>query len=82
VKSSRGFQQPFSHVILMERFVRGQKWCSKGAVDGDLFAEVVQISGNGRSGTVVITDAQGNVIDTFDGTVDQFQASGRWEPLE
>lgn len=66
----------------MKRFVRGQKWCSKGAVDGDLFAEVAQVSSNGLSGTVVITDAQDNVIDTFNGTVEQFQASGRWERLE
>jgi|HubBroStandDraft_6_1064221.scaffolds.fasta_scaffold1017801_2 hypothetical protein len=36
-------------------------------------------SDQGRRGTVVITDEQGDVLDTFCGRAETFQASGEWQ---
>jgi hypothetical protein len=63
----------------MERFSVGQKWKATDAVFGTVFGEVIEISDDGRSGTVVITDDQSNVVDTFTGTAADFQASGKWQ---
>ena len=49
------------------------------AVSGIVFGEVIEISDDGRSGTVVITDDQSNVVDTSTGTAADFQASGKWQ---
>ena len=63
----------------MERFSAGQKWKMTDAVFGTFFGEVIEISDSGRSGSIVITDDQGNVVDTFTGNAADFQASGKWQ---
>jgi hypothetical protein len=45
----------------MKRFSIGQKWVMTDPVFGNFFGEVIEISDEGRSGTVVITDEQDNV---------------------
>jgi len=50
-------------------------------VFGTFFGEVIEISDEGRSGTVVITDERDNVVDTFTGTAADFQASGEWQSV-
>jgi hypothetical protein len=52
------------------------------AVFGTFFGEVIEISDDGASGTVFITDEQGNEVDTFTGTAAEFQASGQWRLLD
>ena len=52
----------------MEQFVVGQKWIMADAVFGTFVGGVVEIADDGISGTVVITDGQGNIVDTFTGT--------------
>ena len=64
------------------RFLVGQKWINKDPIYGTFFGEVMEISGEGRRGTVVITDDQGNVLDTYIGTAATFQASGEWQLIE
>ena len=49
------------------------------AVFGSFFGEVIEISDQGRWGSVVITDHEGNVVDTFTGSAADFQASGEWQ---
>jgi hypothetical protein len=63
----------------MERFSVGQKWKMTDAVFGTVFGEVIEISDEGWSGSIVITDDQGNVVDTFTGNAADFQASGEWQ---
>jgi hypothetical protein len=63
----------------MKRFSIGQKWVMTDAVFGSFFGEVIEISDRGRSGSVVITDHEGNVVDTFTGSAADFQASGEWQ---
>jgi len=63
----------------MERFSVGQKWKMTDAVLGTFFGEVIEISDRGRSGSIVITDDQSNVVDTFTGSAADFQASGEWQ---
>jgi len=65
----------------MKRFSIGQKWVMTDPVFGSFFGEVIEISDEGRSGTVVITDEQDNVVDTFTGTAADFQASGEWQSV-
>jgi len=65
----------------MKRFSIGQKWVMTDSVFGSFFGEVIEISDEGRSGTVVITDEQDNVVDTFTGTAADFQASGEWQSV-
>ena len=62
----------------MEQFVVGQKWIMADAVFGTFVGDVVEISDDGISGTVVITDDQGNIVDTFTGTAAEFQRCGEW----
>ena len=52
------------------------------AVFGIFIGEVSEVSEDGASGTVVISDNEGNEVDTFTGTVTEFQASGEWRLLE
>jgi hypothetical protein len=63
----------------MERFSVGQKWTMTDAVFGTFFGEVIEISDQGRSGCVVITDDRNDVVDTFTGSAADFQASGEWQ---
>ena len=64
------------------RFFVGQKWINKDPIYGTFFGEVMEISGEGRRGTVVITNDRGNVLDTFSGSAAAFQASGEWQLIE
>ena len=64
---------------MMKRFVIGQKWVNEDAMYGRFFGEVIETSDQGRRGTVVITDGQGNVLDTYNGSAATFQASGDWQ---
>ena len=66
----------------MKRFAVGQKWVAEAAVYGRFLGEVIEISAEGRWGSVVITDDQGNVLDTYIGTAAAFQASGEWQLTE
>ena len=67
---------------LMREFVLGQKWMMADAVFGTFIGEVIEVSDDGASGTVLISDDQGNEVDTFTGTIAEFQASGEWRLLE
>jgi hypothetical protein len=66
----------------MKQFAVGQKWVSEDAGYGSVNAEVIETSNQGRRGTVVITDDQGNVLDIFSRTAPSFQASGEWQLIE
>ena len=66
----------------MKRFAVGQKWVNEDAMYGRFLGEVIEISAQGRWGTVVITDDRGNVLDTYIGTAEAFQASGEWQLVE
>ena len=65
----------------MERFSVGQKWKMTDAVLGTFFGEVIEISDGGQSGSLVITDDRGNVVDMFTGSAADFQASGEWQSI-
>jgi hypothetical protein len=67
---------------LMEEFVVGQKWIMVDAIFGSFMGEVIEVSEDGASGSVIIRDEEGNEVDTFTGTVTEFQASGEWRLLE
>ena len=58
------------------RFLIGQKWITK---DGKLQGEVVEISDDGRSGALVITDDKGIIVDSYAGTWAAFQGLGVWQ---
>ena len=66
----------------MEEFVVGQRWIMADVVFGTFIGEVIEVSENGASGTVIIRDDEGNEVDTFAGTVTEFQVSGEWRLLE
>src|SRR5205807_9044356 len=69
-------------IIQTKPFSIGQKWVNQDPIYGTFFGEVIEISDEGRRGTVVITDDQGNVLDTFSGSAATFQASGEWKLIE
>ena len=52
------------------------------ALFGTFIGEVIEISEDGMSGSVLITDDQGNEVETFTGSAAEFQASGEWRLLE
>jgi len=66
----------------MQEFVLGQKWIMADALFGTFIGEVIEISEDWMSGSVLITDDQGNEVDTFTGSAAEFQASGEWRLLE
>jgi hypothetical protein len=66
----------------MEEFVVGQRWIMVDAVFGMFIGEVIEVYDDGASGTVIIKGDEGNEVDTFTGTVTEFQASGEWRLLE
>ena len=66
----------------MKEFILGQKWVMSDALFGTFIGKVIDVSEDGMSGTVLIEDDQGNEVDTFAGTVAEFQASGEWRLLE
>lgn len=67
---------------LMEEFFLGQKWIMTDAVFGTFIGQVIEVSDDDASGTVLITDEDGNEVDTFTGTAAEFQASGEWRLLQ
>ena len=66
----------------MKRLSVGQKWKTKDAVYGPFFGEVIETSDEGRWGTVVVTDHQGIVLDTYRGSAATFQVSREWQLIE
>jgi hypothetical protein len=66
----------------MKRFSVGQKWVNEDAMYGRFLGEVIETSAQGRWGTVMITDDQGNLLDTYIGTAEAFQASGEWRLMD
>ena len=62
----------------MKRFSVGQQWVQADPVFGTFYGEV-EVSDDGKSGTVFITDDHGNQLDTFTGSAVEFQASGEWQ---
>ena len=67
---------------LMLEIALGQKWIMADATFGTFFGEVIEVFEDGAAGTVLITGDQENEVDTFTGTVAEFQASGEWRLLE
>jgi hypothetical protein len=61
----------------MVRFFIGQRWITK---DGARRGEVVEVSDEGRSGGLVITDDKGNDVDRYSGAAAGFQGPGNWQP--
>ena len=66
----------------MKRFSVGQKWVMTDPVYGTFSGEVVNIFDECQSGTVVITDDQDNIVDTFTGRAADFQARGEWQSID
>ena len=54
----------------------------KDAVFVTFIGEVIEVFEDGAAGTVLITGDQENEVDSFTGTVAEFQASGEWRLLE
>jgi hypothetical protein len=69
-------------LTLMLEFTRDQKWIMADATFGTFFAQLIHVSDDGISGTIIITDEKGNIVDTFVGTAPEFQASGEWHLVE
>ena len=67
---------------LMLEFTLGQKWMMTDATFGTFFAEAIEAFEDGISGIVVITDENGNRVDTFSGTAVEFHGSGEWRLLK
>ena len=66
----------------MKRFAVGQKWVAEACMYDRFLGEVIEIADHGRRGSVVITDDQGNVVDTYIGVATKFRASGDWQLTE
>ena len=62
----------------MSDFSVGQKWVMADPVFGIFYGEVGEVSDDGLVVTVVITDDEGNDLDTFVGSAAEFRASGEW----
>ena len=62
----------------MKRFSIGQKWVTSDTVYG----EVIEVFDGGESGIVIITDEHGEMLDTFNGSAADFQATGEWELVD
>ena len=62
----------------MQEFALGQKWIMTDVLFGTFIAEVIEVSEDGMSGTLLIEDDEGNEVDTLAGTAAEFQASGEW----
>ena len=63
----------------MEHFSVGQRWIARDAIFGTFFGEVIEVSDDGQSGIVIITDDRDNMLDTFSGSAADFQTSGEWQ---
>jgi len=60
----------------MSDFSVGQKWVMADPIFGIFYGEVVEVSDDALSDTVVITDSEGNNLDTFIGSAAEF---GEWQ---
>src|SRR6266436_3861177 len=63
----------------MSDFSVGHKWVMADPIFGIFYGEVVEVSDDGLSDTVVITDSEGNNLDTFIGSAAEFRVSGEWQ---
>ena len=63
----------------MSNFCAGQKWVMSDPIFGIFYGEVAEVADEGLSGTVVITDGEGNELDTFIGSAAEFRVSGEWQ---
>jgi len=63
----------------MEEFFEGQRWVMSHTMCGTFYGDVIAVSDAGASGTVIITDDQGNVVDTFSGSAASFLVSAAWQ---
>ena len=63
----------------MSDFSVDQKWVMADPIFGIFYGEVAEVSDKGLSGTVVITDGEGNELDTFTGSAAEFRVSGEWQ---
>ena len=68
--------------LYMPHFCVGQKWIAEDLIFGTFYGEAIEVWDGGRSGLVIITDNEDNVLDTFSGKAGRFQASGEWRPAE
>ena len=68
-----------SEQVHMEHFSVGQRWIARDAIFGTFFGEVIEVSDDGQSGIIIITDDRDNMLDTFSGSAADFQASGKWQ---
>jgi hypothetical protein len=66
----------------MRRFSVGQKWVGRYGIFGTFLGEVIEISGEGQYGVVVITDECGNEMDEYSGNASDFQSSGEWQLVD
>ena len=64
---------------LMSDFSVGQKWVIADPIFGIFHGEVVEVSDDGLSDTVLITDDEGNHLDMFIGSAAEFRVSGEWQ---
>jgi hypothetical protein len=64
----------------MSEFSVDQKWVMADPIFGIFYGEVAEVSDDGLSGTVVITDGEGNELDTFIGKAAEFR--GEWQLVE
>ena len=62
----------------MSDFSVGQKWVMSDPIFGIFYGEVVEVSDD-IVATVVITDGEGNEMDTFIGSAAEFRVSGEWQ---
>ena len=63
-------------LLIMSDFSVGQKWVMADPIFGIFYGEVAEVFDDGLSGAVVITDAEGNELDTFIGGAADFR--GEW----
>ena len=66
----------------MKYFAVGQKWLGNYGIFGSFFGEVIEISGMGEYGVIVITDECGNELDEYTGSASDFQSSGEWQLVD
>ena len=64
----------------MSDFSVGQKWVMADPIFGIFYGEVAEVFDDGLSGAVVITDGEGNELDTFIGGAADFR--GEWHLVE
>ena len=66
----------------MRCFSVGQKWVARYGIFGTFLGEVIEISGEGEYGVVVVTDECGNEVHEYTGNASDFQSSGEWQLVD